>query len=200
MAEPRTSPYIHVSWLAKIMSGDNPCHWQGWFLAHNKLTEKQPSDFDLAGWLVDHTRLLSELEAELSQREGALVTKEYELRQPFADFGTMLSGKADCVCISDSYITIYDCKTGKERNTDQVQVMIYMWMMSRLPVSDRRTVKGEVVYRSRRQPIGEIPPTFEDNLKYFVRLLGGEEAPMKTAGETCRFCDITKIDCPDRAD
>ena len=48
MANPRKSPYIWVTWLAKVMSGDVTCHWQSWFQSHNQLTEKQSGDFDSA--------------------------------------------------------------------------------------------------------------------------------------------------------
>jgi len=58
MVNPRKSPYIYVKWLADIMSGAVTCHWQSWFQSHNQLTEKQPSDFDLTGWIIDHTKML----------------------------------------------------------------------------------------------------------------------------------------------
>ena len=65
MANPRKSPYIWVTWLAKVMSGDATCHWQGWFQSHNQLTEKQSGDFDSAGWVISHTKMLTELKDSL---------------------------------------------------------------------------------------------------------------------------------------
>jgi len=65
MANLRESPYIWVTWLAKIMVGDTVCQWQSWFQSQNQLTEKQPSDFDLIGWKIDHTKMLTEFKEGL---------------------------------------------------------------------------------------------------------------------------------------
>ena len=39
MAKSREAPYIWVTWLSKVMSGDTTCHWQSWFRSQNQLTE-----------------------------------------------------------------------------------------------------------------------------------------------------------------
>jgi len=198
MAISRASPYIWVKWLAGIMSGDNPCHWQAWFLTKNQLREKQPSDFNLVAWKIDHSRMLADLTKGFSRKVGVLVRTEYELKQPFNEFGATLAGKADCLCWDTSGLTVYDIKTGKERDSDQIQVMIYMWMLSKHSDFTSKKIRGEVVYTNRRQPIEKLPDDFEDNLNYFVKLLCDREAPMKSAGSPCKFCAITKSDCPDR--
>lgn len=200
MAKPRTAPFIWTTWLASVMSGDNPCHWQAWFQTHNELTEKQPSNFDLAGWKIDHTRLLSELTKELSSGKEVLIRTEYPLSHSFGKYGTRLKGAADIVCWDKSLVKVFDCKTGKERSSDQIQVMLYMWQLAQSPDFSGHRIEGEVVYRSRRQSIPRLPDTFEDNLMYFIGILSGNEEAIKSPGKVCRFCSITKSDCTDRVD
>jgi len=48
MSQRRSMPFVWVTWLAQIMSGDNPCLWQAWFKAHNTY-QKRISDFDTVG-------------------------------------------------------------------------------------------------------------------------------------------------------
>lgn len=61
MAKPRSNLYIHATWLAKVISGEVACQWQFWFQTHNQIEKKQPSTFNLVGWNINHTRMLTEL-------------------------------------------------------------------------------------------------------------------------------------------
>ena len=53
----RDGPYFWVTWLTKILSGENSCEWASWFRARheNGSWEEVPGDFDLAGWQMAHT-------------------------------------------------------------------------------------------------------------------------------------------------
>jgi len=200
MATPRGNPYIWVTWLSSLMSGDNPCQWQPWFRANHQLATEQPSDFDLIGWKMNHTRMLIELADELDRREGALIRTEVELKHDFERLHGTLAGKADLICREPDAITVIDCKTGKERDSDKVQVMIYMWMMSKTAYWAEKPIRGEVAYSNTRVPIEKLPNDFEDNLNYFIKLLCRKKPPRTTTGSACKFCKITKGDCPDRVD
>ena len=56
MAQKRPgSPYIWVTALSKLLTGENSCEWADWFKAHHQGWTKPPSDFDSATWMLEHT-------------------------------------------------------------------------------------------------------------------------------------------------
>ena len=197
MAKSREAPYIWVTWLSKVMSGDTTCHWQSWFRSQNQLTEEQPSDFDLAGWVMNHTRMLTEFEKE-SIKQGYSTIKEKPIKYKVPNSNIIISGKLDCV-IEKNEIIVYDCKTGKERLSDQVQVMIYMYLLSNTEPS-KKQIKGVVMYKDKKIEIPYLPKDFEENFNFFVDILSSQTPPTKNPGNSCRFCKITKNDCPERVD
>ena len=63
MAQLRANgPYIWVTWLSKLLSGESSCEWASWFKAQHDGDSwaRMPSDFDLTKCLTDHTALLNE--------------------------------------------------------------------------------------------------------------------------------------------
>ena len=60
MAQTRESPYIWVTWLTKLLVGENSCEWAAWFHAHHESWsyDKVPSNFDANEWQMKHTALL----------------------------------------------------------------------------------------------------------------------------------------------
>ncbi len=198
MAELRDSPFIWVSWLTKIMTGETTCQWQGWFKSKNKLTEEQPNDFNLVGWTIDHTKLLTELQRELI-KAGYNPVVEQPIKHKILDTDMVVSGKIDCIVEKEDEVVVYDCKTGKERSSDQAQVMIYIYFLSKNEVY-KKPIKGIVMYKDKKVEISNLPENFEENFNFFVEVLSSTDSPPKNAGESCRFCSITKTDCPERID
>ena len=65
MAERRDKPYLWVTWLTKLLVGENSCEWAAWFRANheNRSYDKVPSNFDATEWQLHHTELLSKVRA-----------------------------------------------------------------------------------------------------------------------------------------
>lgn len=196
-ALPRTKPYIHATWLAKIMSGTVTCQWQYWFQTHNRLIEKQPSTFDMVGWQMDHTRLRTEVRQSLTAR-GVRTHAEVEIKFRVPEHDTVVSGKIDCLAIDGSRVKIYDCKTGKPRDSDQVQVMLYMFGLSTYAKFAQSRIEGMVIYRDQRLEIPYLREGFADDIAYYVALLDGDQPLAREPGRDCEFCNITFSDCFDR--
>ena len=97
-------------------------------------------------------------------------------------------------------MTVYDCKTGKPRTSDRVQVMIYMYALSTYPRFAQSRIRGMVIYQDRRLEIPYLPEQFDSDVAYFKRLLAEETLLGKSPGHDCQFCKITSTDCPDRQD
>lgn len=196
MANLRESPYIWVTWLAKIMAGDITCQWQSWFRSQNKEIEKQPADFDLVGWKMDHTKMLTELKGKLIKENYSPII-EQSVKYKIPNLDITVAAKPDCIIEKKDVVIIYDCKTGKERPSDQVQVMIYMYLLSKGKFY-RKQSKGVVIYKDKKIEISNLPENFEDNFNFFVNILSSPKPPTKNPGADCKFCSITKNDCPER--
>jgi hypothetical protein len=202
MTVKRNQPYIWVTWLSKIMAGEQACLWASWFKAHYQDYAKVPSNFDLARWNLEHTRLLIRTRGELSAR-GADVRVEGQNAFKYRHkSGVLLAGKPDILAIEDDDVVVIDCKTGRPRVSDQLQVQVYMAVLPAcFPKLSGYPVRGSVVYEDHAV---DIPPCavdgrFSKHLDYFVNLLASEAPPPRAPNaRECQFCDITEVDCLSR--
>src|SRR5437879_4413268 len=91
----RDNVFIWITWLAKVMSGEQSCEWASWFRAHYKDYDKAPSDFDSAKWQISHTRELRELRLERQKAgERVFLEGENEIRYRTSS-GVTVVGKPD---------------------------------------------------------------------------------------------------------
>ena len=169
-----------------------------WFQSQNKLTKEQPSDFDLTGWSINHTRMLTELELQLI-KHGHNPIKEKSINYKIPNSNATVAGKSDCFIEKENEVVVYDCKTGKERLSHQVQVMLYMYILSKGKFS-KKQITGLVMYKDKTIEIPYLPKDFEENVNFFINVLASQDPPAKNPGDDCRFCKITKEDCPERVD
>jgi hypothetical protein len=202
MTTKRKQPYIWVTWLSKIMAGEQACLWASWFRAHHQNYEKVDSGFDLAAWNLDHTRLLVETRADL-MAAGAEVRVEGQNRFHYRyPSGVVLAGKPDLLALEEGEAVVLDCKTGRPRVSDRLQVQIYMAVLPAcFPELANYPVRGCVVYGDHEIdiPPGAVDARFRKNLDYFVRLIASESPPPKAPNyRECLFCDITENDCSSR--
>ena len=67
MPDQRTNLYIWVTWLSKLLTGENSCEWASWFKARHERGSHptMPSTFDLANWQIGHTAAVTELRDRL---------------------------------------------------------------------------------------------------------------------------------------
>ena len=77
---PRAFPYIWTTWLTKLLTGESSCEWAAWFKAHHQAYAKQPSDFNLAHWQIEHTALLAETKSKFL---GSARTAHVEAQNAF---------------------------------------------------------------------------------------------------------------------
>ena len=193
-----------VTWLSKLMAGEVRCHWAPWFRTHYTDYPRAPSNFQLAAWTVEHTQLLDELTKERGGRgEGVLKEDQnrFRVRRPS---GLTIAGRPDLIAIDEKgRATVYDAKTGEPRQSDIIQVMLYMMCLPYgSPLYKGKELLGCVAYKSGARsyiPSEAIDKAFQGNVTYFLNTLESLDPPDRTPSPIeCRFCDITKEDCPDR--
>ena len=149
MAQVRaTGPYIWVTWLPRLLSGESSCEWAAWFKAQHEGSSwaKAPSDFDRAGWLMDHTALLNE-QREVWEKQGCSVLTEAQNSFTLRGSSASLAGKPDLVAQRRDGVTIIDAKSGRPSPHHTIQVMIYMYALPRALERYRGlALSGQVAY------------------------------------------------------
>ena len=155
MAEKRTGgPYIWVTPLAKLLTGENFCEWAGWFKAHHRNWQKPPSDFDSTAWMLEHTALVN-TERDGLERTGYDVYTENQNLFRLKGATAAIAGKPDLIGEKTNEILISDAKTGNRNPSHRAQVQIYQYAIPKaLPNVQRqaRQGPGQIPGLLRRQP------------------------------------------------
>ena len=200
-----TGPYVWLTWLPRLLSGENSCEWASWFKAQHEgwSWSRMPSDFDQTGWLTNHTALLNKQRRRWEQQGYTVLTEgrnSFNLRGSSA----VLAGKPDLVARRRDEVAVIDAKTGRPSPAHTAQVLIYMYALPRVLERYRGlSVAGQVAYPDHVVdiPADAVDGRFVDNLGGLIRRLASQMAARRVPrpGE-CRFCDITPADCPERTD
>lgn len=200
MGEPRRDSYIWVTWLRGLLAGDQHCVWAAWFRAHFTYRKRVDENANqLTRWKADHALLVQRRVEELRATGWAVDVEDqnkFNVRGKVATVG----GVADIVARRGSDLRVEDAKTGKPRDSDYWQVVLYLGLM---PLVDGRfngrALSGAAIYAE--GPAREVTaedvrrswPTVVDWLK----AIGGDVEPARQpSASECRYCDIDE--CPDR--
>ena len=202
MARSREHPYIWATWLAKLLTGENSCEWATWFRAHHQDWVKPPSDFDQSKWMLDHTALVNS-ERESHEEWGYQVFTENQNAFRLRGKAATLAGKPDLIAVNGNDAVIIDAKTGKPSPSHAAQVKIYQYAVPKALAQHRETrFQGHVVYADGKQvsvPVSGVDREFTERLGALIRRLAADTPARRVpSAQECRFCDITKQDCPDR--
>jgi len=203
MATPRDAPYIWATWITRLMAGEVHCEWAAWFKAHH-MYDKLPSAFDVTKWTAEHTALVRERAAAL-RADGYSVFVEgqnaFKLR---GQHGITLAGKPDILALRHHAVHVIECKTGLPRQSDQIQVLIYLLVLPHVrPTWKQRTWHGSVQYRDNvvEIPGSAVDPQFRAFFRRLITQVGGTDPlPWVPSYAECRFCDISQRDCSRRID
>lgn len=201
MTTSRNGSYVWITWLSKLMAGDTQCQWGAWFKAHHTEYKKAPSDFPRALWQVEHTKTLNELCDECKPNAVSMF-KENQNKFTLKRGRMAIAGQPDLIVLDKlNNFTIYDVKTGQPRQSDIIQVLLYMACLRYMPLYKNKQLSGCVVYKVNRTPIPATAAdeTFNGQIKHFLNILDSECPPPKLPSHAeCCYCKITSEDCHDR--
>ena len=205
MVKPRRDgPYFMVTWLTKLLAGENSCEWAAWFRARHESGswEEVPGDFDRAGWQMAHTAMVNEARERWEELGYQVFTERQNSLRLRGESGT-LGGQPDLIARKGDAGTIIDVKTGKDSPSHIVQVMLYMYAVPRAIRQHQGVVfDGQVAYTDHAVdiPAAAVDDKFVERLSQLIGHLASD-APARrvpSPGE-CRFCPITAADRPERA-
>ena len=130
MTKQRDNVYIWVTWLSRLLVGDASCEWASWFKAHHTSYAKASRDFSLSTWKMNHTRLLNDVRDRLESDGHTVFTERENSFKLQGNSGALVSGQADLIGVApNGQMTVYDVKTGAQRDSDVAQVMIYLYAL-----------------------------------------------------------------------
>ena len=202
MAQKRPgSPYIWVTTLTKLLTGENSCEWADWFKAHHQNWTKPPSDFDSTSWMLEHTALLNQ-ERDNLERIGYDVYTENQNLFRLRGQTASIAGRPDLIGEKHHEILISDAKTGRPSPSHAAQVRIYQYAVPKaLQQYQGKDARGQVRYPDSYvgSPASAVSAEFVGNMSALIRRLADDTPARRVpSAEECRFCDISKSDCPDR--
>ena len=197
-------PYIWATWLSSLLVGDRSCEWASWFKArYDSKSWQRAAGSDLSAWAIEHTALLDRSRRQWNDRSYRTFTEGQNYFRLHGQVAT-LAGKPDLIAVNGARAVIADAKTGQPKPSHQAQVMLYMYAVPRaVPHHADRVFDGLVVYQDHevRIPSEAVDGAFIDSVSSLVRRLAADAPARKVPSATeCRFCDITRDDCPERLD
>jgi CRISPR/Cas system-associated exonuclease Cas4 (RecB family) len=196
----RRKPYVYVTWVAKLLGG-NECMWSAWFKAHHKYAKFERDAEQLKEWNREHTALMAIRRTELEAEGWTVYTEDansFTLEGQTAD----VAGKPDIVATLDDQVLIVDGKTGRRRDSDQWQVLLYLYALPlvRREMATGKELVGEVFYKAGR-PVLVEPPSAEqvEQMVRLIKVIAAAAPPARTPSQfECSRCDISIADCPQR--
>ncbi len=205
MAKQRREPYLWVTWITKLLAGEQNCEWATWFKAHFSDFEKQARSTDLATWTAQHNAMTRKRADEL-RAEGYRVYVEDQNKFTFRGQAATLQGKPDIVAVSTTHdpgqedVLVVDCKSGKKRDSDRLQVLIYMMVLPYTHEACKdKIVRGELEYSDDRIRIDVLPASVRELIISTIkRVAGADQLARVPSFSECRFCDLTSVDCSAR--
>jgi hypothetical protein len=200
----REQPFIVATWLTKLLVGANSCEWAAWFKTHNQRAdaEKVPSTTDWTSFRLAHTVLLNKVREEYEQ-QGYTVTTERQNQFYLRGRVATLSGVPDLIAIKGNGGVIVDAKSTKAQPWHPAQVQLYMWAIPlALPRYKGTGFSGLLFYSDSRTSIQgtAVNEAFVKSVTGLInRVADQQQARRVPSGGECRYCDITHLDCPERA-
>lgn len=192
-------PSFWSTHLAKVLVGDQPCQLAAWLPAHYKI-EKRPREDEgsLVTWKANHSAQLRET-VERFEELGWKCSVERFFR--VTGKAAILSGKADLIAQqTNKRPLIVDVKSGNPRDSDAAQVMVEMCMIPLAWNSPGMIFDGQVIYPTHSVNLTPAQAAeFKPRLFAVLKKLGTMGRPQASPSQgSCRFCDISEADCPDR--
>lgn len=189
--------YCWVTWLTGLLAGDKHCLFAAWYRAHFKYEKRRDDNFDSAAWSAAHNALVLKRKAEL-EADGWTVTVEGQNDFKLKGKAALLAGKPDLIAVRKGEALVVDCKTGRPRNSDFWQVLLYLLAL-RFTRPGLPPVSGEVCYPDSPLTVvrDDLTPAREGQIYALLRDVGSDDRPETTPSKhECSFCDIA--DCADR--
>jgi CRISPR/Cas system-associated exonuclease Cas4 (RecB family) len=195
-------PSVYATNLAGLLSGDKECKFATWFKSRYWYDKIEDTTFDRAGWTGDHTAMV-QAEQQRLVADGWTVTVESANKFDLEGKVGSIAGKPDIRAEKWAdgkpvAVRLVDCKTGRQRNSDFQQVLLYLYAELKMRPANRGVIHGYVVYKEQRVyvPLEELTEARVLALGMTMREVCGQEPPKAAPSQReCQYCDIPAAYC-----
>ncbi len=200
---PRSTPYTYLTWVSKVMAGEQSCLYAGWFKSRYRVRSRQDANLD--AWTAEHTAMLHEVAEEYRAQGYEVYLEGQNTLRVKGQGGAILGAKPDLIAVKGDTAIIVDCKTGNPRTSDSLQVRLYMYLLgewSTHPARRCKRILGEVRYQHSKGDALKLPHAAADGvadlLKSYMRVFLSPAPPEATPSyHECRFCELAGTVCHD---
>ena len=198
--EPRPRKYCYPTWITKILAGENQCGYSAWYKV-NFVYQKIKEDKDREAFFKEYT---DRHDAIVRSRAVALKLEGWTVKTevPFRVAGKTgdVSGRIDIVAMKGDDALVVEVKSGKPRQSDHWQTLLYLLLLPLDWLKGFLTVRGEVEYSDETVDVRPLTAAEREKLGETLRLVTGDVAPPAVPSEgDCRYCDIARCEYRYRA-
>lgn len=180
---------ISVSQISKLISGDESCPFKYWYaIRHKDEAKKEGLSPELVQWRIRHTQVISKIIEDI-QKLGGEIKRERWVKLPLSEENIVI-GKADIIHENDKDVHLYECKGGQPCSSDAIQLLIYLYILTKEESYNDKELKGILGYKDyqKEYSVSDIPPDLQELIDKYSKILLSEEEPPKYEGSSCRFC------------
>lgn len=193
----RRRPFIWITWLTKLLAGENKCWWATWFRAthdYQKTPDDPGREAFFKEWTAKHDAIVNRHAATL--RANGYTLKMEEDASFFAHGAVAdVSGKPDIVAMKDGRAVVIDGKAGRKRKSDHWQVLLYELLLP-LTWLKGHVIEGQVLYSDGPVEVRKLGQTERDEIVAAIKRVSNPEAPphRTPSPNECRYCDVAACD------
>ncbi len=189
----KRAPYVWVTWMTKLISGEAVCDWSLWFRAWHRYEKLSPG-IDLSRWTKEHDELVRARAESLDLMDyGVTLEESLTVRGKVVT----VSGKPDIRYETEFGTVFEDCKTGLRRDSDHVQVLLYAWLYRLQSGYDSA---GVVVYPDEVVSVDmtRLASVARDAKRLLALCSAGMAPAQQPSRNECRSCNIGTPYCLSR--
>jgi len=180
---------ISISQISKLISGDEPCLFKHWYaLRHKDIDKKEDLSPELVKWKIRHNQIVSKIIEDVQKLGGEFKREKWVKLALSKD--DILIGKADIIHENKENIHLYECKGGHPSSADAIQLLIYLYVLTKEEFYKGRELKGILGYKDyqKEYSISDIPEDIQELIDKYSKILLLDSEPPKYEGSGCRFC------------
>ncbi len=197
-AQKRQNLYATVTGLAQLLANEKDCPHALWKTTHHQF-KKQPSTFDPS----EHDEKLIERALQLHNEDFTVyVENQNSFKYQGHTFDICVAGRPDIIAIKDDWAVVEDIKTGKPKDSHQMQILLYMSMLPFAPDTQHlfkgHIPHGRLVYSDHILDIPKwsVNQQFRQRLQQLISMLCNSQPPNpKPSDWECRYCKVPSAYC-----
>jgi len=183
---------ISISKISKLISGDDPCPFKYWYaLRHKDIGKKEDLSPELVQWRIRHNQIVSNIieDVQKSGGKGDEFKREKWVKLALSK-DDILIGKADIIHENNKDIHLYECKGGNPSSSDAIQLLIYLYVLTKEEAYKGKELKGILGYKDyqKEYSVSDIPEEIQELIDKYSKILISDSEPPKYEGSSCRFC------------